>query len=126
MALKALAPAMASMLAVLLSGCSRSPESTVERFYRAVGKGEITEAQAYVSSEVVGILGEDKLRATLAEESQRVSSCGGIRSVNVQLNGQGEIRTGSAFIMYNGQCQPKSETAKLVKEDGKWKIGVSK
>jgi len=26
---------------VVLSGCSKSPESTVESFYRALGKGEV-------------------------------------------------------------------------------------
>lgn len=110
----------------LLSGCAKSPESTVESFYEAVGKGEITEAMTYLSSQFSGMLGPQKLSAALAQESERVAKCGGIRSVDVQLTGQGEVRSGTAAIKYNGQCESRRESVKLVKEEGKWKIGASK
>ena len=111
---------------LILTGCAKSPESTVESFYKAVGKGEITEAQTYVSSQVTGMLGSQKLAAALAQESEQVGKCGGIKSIDVKLEGQGEVRSGTAMVTYAGKCPPKNERVKLVKEDGKWKIGASK
>lgn len=112
--------------ALTLTGCAKSPESTVESFYKAVDKGEITEAQTYLSSQVTAMLGTQKLAATLAQESERAGKCGGIKSVDVKLEGQGEVRSGTAIVTYAGQCPPKNESVKLLKEDGKWKIGISK
>ena len=111
---------------LMLTGCAKSPESTVESFYNAVGKGEITEAQTYVSSQVTGMLGPQKMAAALAQESERVRKCGGIKSIDVKLEGQGEVRSGTAVVTYAGQCPAKNERVKLVKEDGNWKIGASK
>lgn len=112
--------------AVLLTGCSRSPESTVKKFYRAVGEGEITEAQSYMSAEVVGMMGPSKMSAGLAQEAERIQECGGIDSVDVELEGEGEIRNGTATITYEGDCEARSETIKLRKEDGEWKLGMTK
>lgn len=112
--------------ALILSGCAKSPESTVESFYRAVSKGELTEAQGYLSLQIAGMMGPRKLSAALAAESERVQQCGGIKSVDVKLEGQGEVRSGIAKVVYAGQCPQKNEKVKLIKEDGKWKIGASK
>lgn len=120
----ALHVSIATML--LLTGCAKSPESTVESFYKAVGKGEITEAQTYISSQVIGMLGPQKLSASLAIASEEVGRCGGIKSIDVQLEGQGEVRSGTAAVTYEGECPPKNENVKLTKEDGKWKLGSTK
>ncbi len=112
--------------AATLLGCARSPESTVESFYWAVGKGEITEAKSYVSAQLIGMLGDPKLSAALSSETERIRSCGGIKSVEVKLQGEGEVRTGMATVAYAGRCPTKTETVKLIKEDGKWKITASK
>jgi len=111
---------------LMLIGCAKSPESTVESFYKAVSEGEITEAQTYVSSQVTGMLGPQKMAAALADESERIKKCGGIKSIDVKLEGQGEVRSGTAKITYAGQCPPENEDVRLVKEDGKWKIGPNK
>ena len=110
----------------LLAGCARPPEATVESFHKAVAKGEITEAQTYVSSQVTGMLGPEMLSAALAEESERITKCGGIKSIDVKLEGQGEVRSGTATITYGGECPPLNGPVKLIKEDGKWKIGAGK
>ena len=114
------------ILVAVLAGCAKSPESTVESFYRAVAKGELTEAKQYVSAQVIGMLGEQKFSAALSAEAQRVQSCGGIKTINVKLSGEGEIRNGTVSIQYVGNCPAKQERTKLVKEDGKWKIGADK
>ncbi len=111
---------------LLLAGCAKSPESTVESFYRAVGKGEITEAQTYLSAQIIGMLGPQKMSAALADESQKVTKCGGIKGVDVKLEGQGEVRSGFVLVSYAGQCPQRRENVKLIKEDGKWKITANK
>lgn len=106
----------------LLAGCGKSPESTIESFYFALSKGEITEAKSYVSAQLVGMLGEQKLSAALSQEAETIRNCGGIKSVEVKLEGEGEVRTGTTSVTYAGECRPKKEKTKLIKEDGKWKI----
>ncbi len=108
-----------------LAGCSASPESTVERFYRAVAEGEITEARGYISQQVVGMLGEEKLATTLSAETQRVQACGGITDIEGELQAGAEGRFGTVVVKYE-TCPEKRENLKLVKEDGDWKLGASK
>jgi hypothetical protein len=111
---------------MMLTGCAKSPESTVESFYKAVSKGEITEAQTYLSSQVTGMLGPQKMAAALTAESEKIIKCGGIKSIDVKLEGQGEVRSGMAMVTYAGQCPPKNHQVRLIKEEGKWKIGAGK
>ena len=110
----------------LLSGCGKSPESTVENFYRSVASGEITEAKGYVSVQLVGMLGEAKLSAALSQETEHIKACGGINTIKVSLTGEGEVRSGTVDVTYKGNCPPKNDKANLIKEDGKWKITASK
>lgn len=117
---------IAVLAIALLAGCSKSPESTIESFYRAIAKGEVTEARGYVSAQLVGMLGEQKLSAALSNEAQRIQACGGIKSIDVKLQGEGELRSGMATISYHGSCSPKTEQTKLIKEDGRWKITANK
>ena len=126
MPIQALRAAVLIAAGFVISGCAKSPESTVESFYVAVAEGNITEAQSYLSAQVIGMIGSQKVASALAQESERAQRCGGIRAVEVQLQGEGEIRSGSATITYRGKCPPKREGVKLVKEEGKWKLGVSK
>lgn len=120
----ALAVSIVTMM--LTTGCAKSPDSTVKSFYTSVGKGEITEAQTYLSSQVRGMIGPQKLSAVLAKESERVGRCGGIKSIDVKLEGQGEVRSGTATVSYSGECPPQNENVKLTKEDGKWKLATTK
>ena len=110
----------------ILAACGKSPESVIESFYFALAKGEITEAQTYISSRVAGMLGSQKLRLALEGASQKITKCGGVKSVAAKLEGQGEIRTGSSTITFSGNCRAETERVKLVKEDGKWKIDSEK
>jgi hypothetical protein len=112
--------------AAIVSGCGKSPESTAESFYRAIGKGEITEAKSYLSAQIIAMLGDPKLTAALSGETERIRVCGGIKSVDVNLQGQGEVRTGTVTLAYSGRCPTKTEKLKLIKEDGKWKIAPDK
>jgi hypothetical protein len=110
---------------VLLTGCAKSPEGTVEAFYRAVAEGELKDAQSYLSKDIVELMGEQKLSDGLSKETQRAQNCGGIKDVQIQMQEGAEVRYGRVTLAY-ANCPDKVENVKLVKEDGSWKIGVEK
>ena len=118
--------ALCILVATVLTACTKSPASTVQSFYRAVEKGEITEAKSYLSAQILGMLGEGKVSAALSAEHEKIRGCGGIKNVDAKFDGEGEIRSGNVFIEYRGNCTARSEKTKLIKEDGKWKIGPNK
>jgi hypothetical protein len=112
--------------ASLLGGCSSQPESVVEKFYRALEAGETTKARTYVSGQLVSLLGEDKTLSALSDQTGKISACGGIKSIETDLQGEGEVRTGTVVVTFNGDCPPKHEKTKLIKEDGNWKVSADK
>jgi Domain of unknown function (DUF4878) len=124
--LKVIRNASVALLAVVLTACGASPESVVEGFFQSVGKGEISQAQKYLSKNVVGMLPPQKLEAMLTQESTKVTKCGGIKAVEVNLTGEGEVRSGTATITYKGECQVRTDKVKLIKEDGAWKLSTNK
>jgi len=110
----------------ILSSCTKAPESVVENFYSAVENGEITEAKGYLSAQIVGMMGDQKLTAALSEQSEKIQKCDGIKSLTMNMQGEGEIRSGTVAITFNGDCRPKEEKTKLIQEDDIWKITASK
>jgi len=114
------------LFSLVMVGCAKGPESTVENFYVAIGKGEISEAQGYLSTKIRGFLPPEKLTAGFTEEHKRVVGCGGIKSVKVKLEGEGEVRFGTATVSYRGECPEKTEKVNLVQEQGQWKLAPSK
>ncbi|WP_020652358.1 DUF4878 domain-containing protein [Massilia niastensis] len=113
-------------IAASLSGCGTSPNSTVKDFYANLEKGEITEAKKSLSPQLYNFLGEQKLTAALAEETDRIGKCGGIKSITPELETRGETAVGKTTVEYKGDCKTKVEKTKLVKEDGSWKITGNK
>jgi hypothetical protein len=109
-----------------LAGCGRSPESTVEKFYTSVEKGEISEAKKSLSPQLSAFLGDQKLSAALAGETERISKCGGIKSIRSALETKGEVAAGTTTVEYKGECQTRTEKTKLVKADGNWQITANK
>ena len=110
----------------LLAGCGRSEESTVEKFYRSLERGKISEAKGYVSAQVVGLLGDRKVSLALSKQSENIRKCGGIKKIEVKLEGSGDLRSGTTKVMFNGDCEPSFQNTKLIKEDGEWKITADK
>lgn len=117
---------MMCCMALLLSACSKSPESTVESFYDAVADGEITEARSYLSDQILGMMGEKKITAGLTEQYEKMQTCEGIKDIEIDMKGEGELRSGTVTITFNGDCPPKVEKTKLIEEDGVWKITAAK
>jgi hypothetical protein len=109
-----------------LSGCGNSPESTVKDFYINIEKGEISEAKKALSPQLSAFLGDRKLSASLAGETERIGKCGGIKSIRSEFDTKGEVAVGTTTVEYKGECTAKSEKTKLVKENGSWKITANK
>lgn len=120
--LLSLLPCLLLAVACLASG----PEATVKRFYSAIEDGEVDKAADLLSSRIVSLLGEDKLRKALSEQALEIQKKGGIKSVNIdEMNEVGEIAEGKVTITF-GDGSTKTDTVKLLKEDGKWKLDADK
>ena len=111
-------------IAVLFAGCSKSPESTVENFFQALEKAKLTEAKSFLSAQSIEKTGEVNVIPALANYSRNLEKCGGIKKIEVNLSGEGEIRTAVATIQHlnNDKCPIKVEKVELLKENGTWKI----
>jgi len=108
------------------TSCQKSPEDIVTKFYRSVEAGEISKAKECLSKQIVAQFG-NKLTIGLTKESEKIAKCGGIKDIKVELEGKGEIRSGSVTIIYSGDCpENKNDKISLIQEDGEWKISMSK
>lgn len=112
---------------LLTAACFASgPEATVKKFYKAMENGEIEDATELLSSRIVGMLGEDKLRAALSKQALEIKKKGGIDSIEItEMNEVGEIAEGKVTVTF-GDGSQDTDTVKLVKEDGKWKLNAEK
>lgn len=112
--------------AALLAGCAQRPEGVIEEFHRAVEDGQHEKAISKLSPQLTGMLGEGKLRAVLAKETEEIAACGGIANITTNLDGDKAVRRGTVSITYAGSCEPKTQKVKLVKMDDEWKISADK
>lgn len=112
--------------AALLAGCSKRPEGVIEEFHHAVEDGQHDKAISKLSPQLTGMLGEKKLRAVLATQTEEIAACGGIAEITTDLNGDNAVQRGTVSITYAGSCEPKVQKVKLVKMDDEWKISADK
>lgn len=110
----------------LLAACSSGPEATVKGFYKALDAGKTDTAKGYLSAQITEMLGNGKLDMALAEGAKNMAECGGLDKIDVTLNGEGEVRRGTAAISFKGDCPDKRDEVMLVQEDDAWKIGIGK
>lgn len=112
--------------AALLAGCAQRPEGVIEEFHRAVEDGQHDKAMSKLSPQLTGMLGEEKLRAVLAKQTEEIAACGGIADITTDLDGDKAVQRGTVSITYAGSCEPKTEKVKLVKMNDEWKISADK
>jgi hypothetical protein len=111
---------------VLVAGCANRPVSVVEDFYEAVEDGQQDQAISKLSPELVGMIGDSKMRAVLTKQTQEIAACGGIARITTDLKGDDVVQQGTVNITFKGSCEPKSDKVKLVKVNGEWKISADK
>ena len=114
------------LMATVTCSLSQGPGGAVTSFFRHLEKGEITEAQGLLAAKVVGRVDASKLRAGLETMAREISAKQGIKNIQVQKEEvQGELATVETLITL-GDGSTKADTTKLVKEQGAWKLDVSK
>jgi hypothetical protein len=105
----------------LSGGCTKSPESTVQSFYRSLEKGNIAEAKKCLSAQMTAS-GDELISAVLSAAMSKINSCGNIKDLSVKMSGDGAVRTGAVAMTFSGKCPPSTDKTQLIMEDGKWKI----
>lgn len=108
-------------------GCGSSPSGTIKDFYKYVEKGEVNKASDLLSKpgkELMNQLGG--ANNALIKTNEDISSRGGIKNIEIlNEDTKGDISNIKCQITY-GNGSTKIDSEKLIKEDGKWKIAVSK
>ncbi len=67
----------------------------------------------------------EKLRMVLEVQADHIQKCGGIKNVDLELQGEGDVRHGQAEITFKGDCPPQKEKVSMVRENGEWKLSVT-
>ena len=123
---RSLALALVLVSAIACSLVSSGPAATAQQFYRHLEKGQIEDAHTLLSSTALSQLPAEKLRSGLEAGARQIASRGGIRSIKVEKEEvQGELASVTLLITY-GNGSTETDTSKLVKEKGRWKLAPSK
>jgi len=106
------------------SGLSaRSPDEVVKKFYLDAERGNVDAVIASLSSKSGAMMGKEKMRAMVEEQQKYIESQGGILAIETETKVEGDTARGHVTTKYkNGR--KKVERINLIKEDGKWKLGV--
>ncbi len=107
-------------------GLGGGPGSVIKDFYKKIDRGEVSSAMESLSQTARTQFGDAMLQPGLSSLSETTRSKGGIASVKItQEEVHGETATVSFLITYkNGTTKTDSE--KMIKEDGRWRIAASK
>jgi ketosteroid isomerase-like protein len=111
---------------VFASCAGRSPAAAVEAFYHAVDRGALDRAVSLLSEQTITMFGKDKLKAGMTEEARKIQAKGGIQELQVtDEKVTGEVASVTVLIRY-GDGSEETETVKLVRERGGWRLAPSK
>lgn len=122
---------MTIVLAIVMAGlvsCGKkdaAPGDTVKRMVEKMEKGDLSVSKL-LAKDLAALLGDEKLKAAVEEESNKMKEKGGVTSVTIDEEViEGDTAKVNYTIAY-GNGDTESEKADLVKEDGDWKITASK
>lgn len=111
------------LLATISCGSLNSgPGQTVERFFKALDKGEIDDAMGYLSIDTIQALGYDKWNAALTDVAFSIQESGGIRSVKIADEKIIGDTARVTFELKSGDKETESDSLELIKENDEWKI----
>lgn len=114
-------------IAFLYIGCGSpsTPADVAKDFFKRVEKNDKS-ALDLMSSKVVEAIGKEKLEKGLEKESEKITEKGGISSIEVIEEKVEEETADLKLKIVYGDGTEKTDKVNLIKEDGKWKIGISK
>jgi len=109
--------------ALLLSACSKGPESVATKFTTAGSKGHVAEATELLDPQMKATFGA-KLPMAIAAAERKANARGGLKSVESEkLSQDGDYATVSVISYYNDGSSTR-ENARLRRVDGKWYISM--
>lgn len=114
----------ALLCSIFLAACTQSPETTVEKFYQALKDGKVDQAKNFISHQFISLMGEQNTRNMITAKAKTIEQCGGIKSFNVELNGDDNFRKGAVHLEYKGSCKSVQHQTIVTNENGNWKIGA--
>ncbi|MDR1890340.1 MAG: DUF4878 domain-containing protein [Zoogloeaceae bacterium] len=119
---------MLCLLGVFLVACgsSSSPEGTVNDYFKAVVDNRVEDAVAFYSIKDVKdndlTMVKGKLQMIVGEQISKMQKSGGLQTLTTKtVSAEGDTATVEVEITY-GNGKKESETLKLGKEEGGWKI----
>ncbi len=102
-----------------------APGDTVKKMVEKMEKGDLSVSKL-LAKDLAALLGDEKLKAAVEEQSAEMKEKGGVTSVTID---EEVIEGDTAKVKYTiayGNGDTESEKADLVKEEGDWKIAASK
>jgi hypothetical protein len=115
----------ASVSAFLLTACGSASKSTVEEFYRAAEKGEVSKMVALVNmdSPQMQMMG-GKVKVAMEQASKEISSSG-IKDLEVKCDDKAEYATCTVDMTLKNGKKSNGQKMSLVKnKEGKWLINL--
>lgn len=118
-----------ALLVLSITACSSfdSPSTVVKHFYEYVAAGKVNDAYELIAKD--GKLMLQKYGggvSALSDSTQKLKGKGGLESIKIKSE---EITGDTAEVEFSltyGNGTTKNDNEKLVKENGSWKITVSK
>lgn len=107
-------------------GGSSGPEDIVKDFFKSIEAGNVDAASDMMSTQIVSMLGKEKLAQAIEEQSKEIKGKGGISSIDIKDKEETKDAITMNVTITYGDGSTKTEKTKLVLEDGKWKIGIAK
>ena len=113
---------VAGVLAASACRFIEGPAATVKRFQTAIDRGDVDAAIECLSTKFVQQLGVEKIRAGLQEAAMKLKRKGGVKSLRVDREDVvGDIAEVVTTVT-TGNGETDSDTFKLARENGAWKI----
>jgi hypothetical protein len=104
-------------------GAGSSPEGVIKDYYRAVESGEHNRALTMIDPLNLQSAPEAKIRALMQGQQEQMHRCGGLKSVDVKMNGTGDTRTGKMTLAF-ATCPPENIKVAVRKVSGTWTINL--
>ncbi len=116
-----------ALLVFIFAGCGSSgPDDVVNDFFRSIESGDTDKAAGMMSSQLVSMMGKEKLSTALEEQTKEMKEKGGISKIEISDKEEKEESVTMNVTITYGDGSTKSEKTKLVLEEGEWKIGIAK
>ncbi len=115
--------AAAAVLLLLVACGQQSPEDVIRDFNKAIEKGDKEKVMNLLHPATLAMLSERKVGAMVDLQREHMKGCGGIKAMDIQLEGDDKFKRGKLTTTFAGNCPAKTETTGATKFDDKWRVG---